>query len=383
MADIYTLARKMEEKRDSMTVEEFLEAYVKNTLGKKTKCGSRWSVVKEGEMEILTYTPSDYPEESEQVAYKLADGSVLSNANRLEYVGRRFAWGRERSRWGREEAPEQRWLQASGAIPIPFTLFKEANMDIKDFKWVVKPVAEDVIVIRPPAVYGGKPQRIRRHFSGACLFSIGEDTFLFDIDRQEIQANNIFNPFVTKLPKKASSIQEAYDILMPDEVREAIADGVEVLRQGEFFFIKHSDEFPLKVEMTDEEKKILRNPPSRFGYGIGDLTGRLTFTDDDRAPFKDDEAIDTPEKQDFQKAALEYKIVADKYIQISARPGTLGKSATGSHTVERYIKDGEIVYASGTIKQSRREHGDLKLTGWYRVAANTGTISWTIRGEID
>jgi hypothetical protein len=63
--------------------------------------------------------------------------------------------------------------------------------------------------------------------------------------------------------------------------------------------------------------------------------------------------------------------------------GELGKSASGSHMVEKYVKDGETVYASGKISQVRRQHADLVLEGWYEVRANMGTFSWTITGAID
>jgi hypothetical protein len=370
-----------------MIVREFIEDYVKGTLGKKTVCG-RWSIINWGNMDVLQYTPSDKPDEHERIAYKLQDGSVLSNANQLTYVGRRFAWGHESSHWGRTEEPEQEWLQRAGAVPLPFTLFDEVpEMDVRDFEWILKPTAERIKEIIPPAYKGDQARERIRHFSGACLFAIGKDTYLFDIDRQEIEKHGIFNAFLTKLPKKVSTIQEAYDILMPDEVKSANAKGIEVQRQGEFFFIKHSDECPVKPDLTDAEMNVLRHPPSRIGFGIEPVGGRrMAFVSDDRAPFADiddTEKLDTPEKRAFQKEALEYSRVLHKYNETSAQPGTLGKSASASHEVEKYLKVGEDVYASGIVKQSRRQHGDLLLNGWYKVLANTGTISWTITGNID
>jgi hypothetical protein len=373
-----------------MIVRDFIENYVKGTLGRKTICGC-WSIINWGHMDVLQYTPSDKPDEHERIAYRLQDGSVLSNANQLTYVGRTFAWGSERSRWGRTEEPEQEWLQRAGAVPLPFTLFDEVpEMDVRDFEWIFKPTAERIKEIIPPAYNGDQPKTRIRHFSGACIFAIGKDTYLFDIDRQEIGQHGIFNAFLTKLPKRVSTIQEAYDILIPDEVREANENDVEVKRQGEFFFIKHSDECPVKSDLTDEEIRVLRHPPSRIGFGITPVSGRrMAFVSDDRAPFGDGERsgeayiLDTLEKQAFQKEALEYQRVLDKYNEVSAKPGVLGKSASGSHEVEKYLKVGEDVFASGVIKQNRRQHGDLVLNGWYKVVANTGTISWTITGDID
>jgi hypothetical protein len=382
MEPVYITRQRLEEQTHYMTAQEFIVGFVKGTLGRKTK-HDRWSIIRWGNMDVLQYTHPDNPDLPEHFAYKLQDGSIISNANRLEYIGRKYAWGREvDSRRTRVE--EQEWIEDAGSVPIPFTLFKEAMMDVRDFSWVVKPVAEDVMISRPP-VYGEGKEWVKepRHFSGACIFAIDKEMYLFDIDRQEIQEHNIFNPFVTKLSQQVKTILEAYDILMPDEVKKAIADGIDVKRQGEFFFIKCFDTSPIRVELTTEETAILRNPPSRFGYGITENTPRFEYASADRSPFEKDVNLDTPEKKEYQKAALKYKKVADKYAVGLSKPGTLGKSATGSHSVEKYIKLEEDTYASGKISQNRRQHGDIYLTGWYKVVANTGTISWTITGDID
>jgi hypothetical protein len=381
MEPIYLTRQRLEEQTHYMSAQDFIVGFVKGTLGKKTK-HDRWSIIQWGNMDVLQYTHPDNPEDPEPFAYKFQDGSIISNANRLMYIGKRYAWGREVDR-RRTRVEEQDWIEDAGSIPIPFTLFSEAEMDVRDFSWVVKPVAENVTISRPP-VYGEGKEWVKenRHFSGACIFAIDKEMYLFDIDRQEIQEHNIFNPFVTKLPKQVKTIEEAYDVLMPDEVRKAITDGIDVKRQGEFFFIKYFDSSPIKVELTDEEKAILRNPPSRFGYGITEIT-RFEYATTDRSPYPSEEKLDTPEKQEYQKAALRYKKVADKYAVGLAHPGTLGKSATGSHSVEKFVKMGEDTFVSGKISQSRRQHGDLYLEKWYKVVANTGTISWTITGDID
>jgi len=365
-----------------MLVREFIRNYVKGTLGKKTVCGC-WSIINWGNMDVLQYTPSDDPDEHERIAYRLPDGSVLSNANRLVYVGRKFAWGREVNNNWINQVEEQRWLENYGAIPLPFTLFDEVpEMDVRVFEWIAKPVPETVRVLSESR-YDPKhdPKTVERHFSGACIFAIGKSVYLFDIDRQEIEKHNIFNPFLTRLPERVEKVGEAYDILTPDEVKKALVEGIDVQRQGEFFFIKYSDECPVKPDLTDEEQRILKFPPSRIGYGFGEFR-RVMWLSEDRDPLESEE-VDTPEKQEFQKAALVYADILRKYRSVISQPGTLGKSATGSHSVEKYIKMGEDVYASGTIKQNRRQHGDLVLTGWYKVVANTGTLSWTISGDID
>ena len=53
--------------------------------------------------------------------------------------------------------------------------------------------------------------------------------YLCSIDEQ--------NYFVAELPKDVETLTEAFEVLKPDEVREAEAQGIEVKRQGEWFFI--------------------------------------------------------------------------------------------------------------------------------------------------
>lgn len=368
----------------TQTVDEFIERFAKGTLGKQTKHGC-WSVYWWGGFEVLNYTPSDVPDEHEIVAYRRVEGGeVLSNSNQLTYVGRQFAWGNEVSRWGRgTQHHSQEYLEKLGAVPIPFTLFTETDLDVRDFEWVVKPTAEDVHLKIPIVSYGMSENEVQyrhqtNHFSGGCVFAIGDDHYLFDIDRQEID-HGIFNPFITKLPAKVSSIEEAYDVLVPTEVRTANRNGVDVQRQGEFFFIKHSDECPVKPELSEEEMQILRFKPSRIGFGVS--TGRASVFDDSE-PFRDDEEL-TPVMQEYQVMATRYKEVRVKYMNSIAIRGNLGKSSTGSHKVEKFVKKDDVTYASGKISQERRQHADLILNGWYIVVGNTGTISWTISGDID
>jgi hypothetical protein len=380
----------------SLTVREFIEGYVKGTLGKKTVCGN-WKIINWGLMDTLQYTTvtterqwNDRTErrelitekQTEQIAYKMADGSILMNSNQLKYVGRKMAWGREVRRY-HEESQEQIWLRDLGCIPIPFTLFEETNTDVRDFSWIVKPIAEAVVLKNGNIVI----EEQSRHFSGGCLFAIDNETYLFDIDRQELN-HGIFNAFVTKLPSRVDTIKDAYDLLMPDEVKKAINGGIEVNRQGEFFFVKVSEECPVKVELTNEEKEILKFPPSREGFGISPRVN-MTFISDDRDPYIENHYklpltnINTPETEEFQKYALQYKAIHDKYIAGQSIPGVLGKSSSGSHNVEKFVKFGDDTFVSGTVKQQRREHADLTLNGWFKVYGNTGTISWTITGNID
>ncbi|NIS20993.1 MAG: hypothetical protein GWN18_16995, partial [Thermoplasmata archaeon] len=47
--------------------------------------------------------------------------------------------------------------------------------------------------------------------------------------------------FVVRLPCHADSVMHAKELMVPNQVTEAEADGLEVVRQGEWFFIPRED----------------------------------------------------------------------------------------------------------------------------------------------
>lgn len=157
------------------------------------------------------------------------------NANRLLY-GNFLA----------EQLRPQVAAEKAGAIPVPFenVVAKSggAGLDLSKLQIVNWAGAEDMVI--PPVKRGkqwkGKFFVIKRHFAGALVLKVEDKYFLFDTDREELSHCG-FNPFFTQLPGPASTIEEAYDLLLPEEARQARAAGVEVLRQGEFFFIKQTE----------------------------------------------------------------------------------------------------------------------------------------------
>lgn len=395
-----------------MDVKQFVERYIRGELKNGSVCGN-WHMINWGGMDVLQYFSTTGPEvreynrvtdqreysrqkEPERIAYRLLDGSILFNSNQLVYAVK-YSWGNKLNNRGTGQTDQQIQLERAGCIPIPFMIFEEIpGADVRDFSWVVKPKSETIIERVPDgyrwdesikkSVQNYKDRS--RHFSGACVFKILEEYFLFDIDRHEITENKIFNPFISKLLYPVETIDQAYKSLMPIEVEKAISAGIEVKRQGEYFFVFHSSDTPANVKLTDKEKKILRFIPSRNGFGIlnsseNDLN-RPFDRWDDCTSFYPNYPLNTPAKKEFQKYALMYEEVQKKKEGMSSKSGTLSKNdSSGSHTVEKFIQLDGITYASGTIKQSRREHGDLTLTGWYRVYANTGVQNWTITGKID
>lgn len=118
---------------------------------------------------------------------------------------------------------------------LPFRVFEEAKLDLDSVVVIDRGPEEYVQTDR---VWMGDRGKV--HFMGALLFKIfGEEEahYLFDIDRNDI-AEKRFNPFMSKLSRSASSIEDAYDSLKPEEVRQAeMFAKTKFPRQGEWFFI--------------------------------------------------------------------------------------------------------------------------------------------------
>lgn len=99
-------------------------------------------------------------------------------------------------------------------------------------------------------VAGGKSQRITDcedfHFVGALLFTLGERSFLMDIDRLEIK-KNLYNLFLCEVPGKPKTIKAAYASLMPKRIENLIAKGIKVKRQGEYYLVPS----PSKQKQSD------------------------------------------------------------------------------------------------------------------------------------
>ena len=160
-------------------------------------------------------------------------GSELTffNASRITY----------RNSWAAQKEPQQ-YAEDAGAIPIPFenVVSKEAaGLDLSQLELVEWGGSEKLIIppINRARQWSSTFYVIDRHFAGATALQVGNDYFLFDTDREEVKYNG-FNPFFTQLPRKVVDIEDAYSALMPQEVHDAIAAGLDVIRQGEFFFVE-------------------------------------------------------------------------------------------------------------------------------------------------
>ena len=211
---------------------------------------------------------------------------------------------------------------------VPFRVFKEAQLDITTLRMIDKGQAEMLELGRER-----KGKKIQTHFTGAALFTIKvnkrsreiqgktDDYFLFDIDRNDLKLK-VFNPFLSKLSRPATSIADAYASLKPKEVSDAERFlGKEVPRQGEWFFIPVIGEF--------KQAKVL----NRWGRG--------------------------------RPADAE---------------ATLSSKGNRPHFVTKLSEEG---YVRGKVTHGGHEHKPIELETWHKAVPNTAVQSFTISGSVD
>jgi len=205
---------------------------------------------------------------------------------------------------------------------LPFSAFIQAGLKVTNTRILDQGGAETVK--RQTGQNRDKSLKFQDvHFTGASLFQNGTAQFLFDIDRLEIE-HGVFNPFIVELPRQVSTIAEAYDSLIPLEVRTAQAEGKTVLRQGEHFFIKVAEASAYKADKS-------------------------------------------PRDSDWN----------DGYIE-----GRMSAQGNRDHVATRFNAKSGLV--SGFVKHQGREHIDTDLTsGWFKPVPNTAVKAFTISGDID
>ena len=112
------------------------------------------------------------------------------------------------------------------------------------FKWVHADDKSDIC-----AGENGKPGSVKEvHELGATVIRQGSRYLLSSLDYEEPRRNY----FLSELPKKVQTINEAYEVLMPPPVVYAKALGREVIRQGDIFAIRSE---VLTKDLTRPTKK--------------------------------------------------------------------------------------------------------------------------------
>jgi len=171
-------------------------------------------------------------------------------------------------------------------------------------------------------------QPISTHRLGAVLFTIRGNTFLSSFD--ELDRTNYF---LCQVPGSPTTIEEAYEALVPDVVK-ALPSREGVLRQGDWFFIPVS-----------EDKDTLRS---------------------------------------IRKAA--------PYVTNTNTSAYRLGEATGTHVVTRARRTADgLLVVQGCVRHSpadgrRPEHKRLKLGDgkqWYVPVKNTSEAGWGARGNVD
>lgn len=256
----------------------------------------------------------------EVIAIKTNSGVILGNSSRMQVLED------QRYKLKIQPATIQRIL-SDHITMIPFSVFQEAGLDLLSCEIVDSGPAETL----KEYANNSTVVTIDRHFTGARLFKAltknrgngipYEATyFLCDVDRREVE-HNIINFFLAELPKKCDTIAEAYEMLKPDEVKQAEKNGVKVERQGEFFFIKDSG---FMVDLAERYNKAHEIRQIRVG---------------------------------------------------NSRP----------NSVEHGIEVEGTFYVRGKISHTGREHADLFLPPmhWFKVVPNTSKANFQLTGDID
>jgi len=202
------------------------------------------------------------------------------------------------------------WFNYATIIDYTKDSYGSADKDFEEFKKTI-PIGAEVHISKNDY---GKIEHMSYHRIGQVLFEYENRYFICGMDEGSY--------FVSELPNKVNSVKDAFLLLMPKLARDAITQGIEVKRQGEWFFI----------------------PPK-------------------------DSMISVPK----HKVKDELKMQALPFEQNSAQ-----------HTVTRMILNGKMIFAKGFVRHSRHEHRTLKLGDDFHIAMkNTAIGNWSSNGNVD
>ena len=340
---------------------------------------------------------------------------VMMNGGRFGYQGR--------MRWGVTE-PQKIAMDAT-AMPIPLRLIMGNKPEglakkLKDVR-VIEWSGQEEIIINDNSrrnYYAPKDYWLeKRHFAGAALITIGDEYFLMDVDRQELD-NFRFNAFFTRLPGAVKTINGAYASLIPPEVI-----GSDFSRQGELFF-KPQDEAVIKARMKEcawEMAKPTFDNTYDMLMSLAAPVAAAKLSDAVRSDWYDIEKVmDTDPIITANPAILDkitklysvthnyaenlresadkldtfvnpvgfagsFKLYVNQNIEHFLNPSredTRQSRWGGRHcaTLMFMPAPGEL-YAFGVV--THNQHYPLNLKQWCRVYKNTATGAWNITGDAD
>ena len=336
--------------------------------------------------ETHTYEKDPDPE-TNVIAIKTRQGKLLGNASILPLVGQTSAWGNTQPNY--RQTTIQKLMEKSGRFQmVPFNVMQEANLDMDSFETLEESGAETIERNRENPDYDDykanqaeqkgeeykTPKEIpeKAHFIGSQLFSVSGTKFLFDIDRVEIK-HGIFNPFLVQIPdaeNQIDTIEKAYQSLIPVAVQRAMNEGLDVKRQGEWFFIPtHFDPTvpppEEKKEIITDQERVMMKILSRNSYGEASDNLRLLWGEEVFARIQN---LNVLEREGDPYEAKTFALRAGKN-----RP----------NRAEFGINRDGVSYVMGDISHTGREHKTINLAGWHTAQPNTAISSFTITGDID
>lgn len=403
------------------TFEGFIRRWVHGKLGKITKVGNYHCT--KNRVYYVGGGRNVNNKGEETLAIKLKNGEIIGNASMLQRCGS-YSRG--------TEAPAQQIMQQMEMAMIPFNVFDEAGLNIQTAKIVHATGSEKLLLpklqwnrhnkqLRPVNVWkyivqttkprgknirniyrDGYTKKLwryekldtknleKRHFVGAMVLQVQNKQFLFDVDRREVEHYR-FNAFLSELPVKVTTVEEAYDSLIPPQVKKARKKGKTILRQGEWFFIPTT--IPKNRPISSKLLKAAESRPQKNKYGLWEGLNRYSTT----TPITDKDIkkyILPAYREEIKKCAQGWNKAIKKWeyarkrralsdIEKYAIRGRLQAGNNRPNFVEKYVELQQGVFIKGKVTHSGREHEPITLKGWHTPVPNLATKSFTIQGNID
>lgn len=118
-------------------------------------------------------------------------------------------------------------------VQIPFSALTGANIFPEDIKLIDHKA--DTWQEEEYTDNDGERKTRDVHFLGGVLFEYNDNQYLSGFDSQESLSRRSY--FLTRIAGKFETYDDAIESLKPIEVKYAIESGIDVKRQGEYFFI--------------------------------------------------------------------------------------------------------------------------------------------------
>jgi hypothetical protein len=336
--------------------------------------------------QLGVYETIDSNTDTDVIAIKTENGTLLGNASILPNIGLTTNWGNKNP--NRSQTEVQRAMERNENFKlIPFSVFEAAGLNIQSFteiqagkpelvtrkipnpayhkmSWIEKNRNDELADSDSKKVSDFVDEKV--HFMGNSLFTVGDKYFLFDLDRVELK-HKLFNPFLVQIPKKVTTIKQAYDSLVPKAVKLAKTKGKKVIRQGEWFFIPVGKNEP---KGTAKDQRMLK----------ADIKKRAIRAENEYSTSNDGKLKKLWGEKVFNRVMLLPRFPRGGG---SKQPTVLRAGKNRPNNAEDGRTIGEKSYVTGKITHSGREHKPIELKGWYEVVPNTAIGSFTITGDID